>query len=81
MNDISKLTASEILAVSTPEGLYTGNQFLAEREYRKLSSLWHPDRNLTASPDSLCAPERSLQKGSGKIEVWHLGSSRAVYLL
>lgn len=44
MKDISKLTAVEILAVTKPEQLYTGDESSAALEYRKLSRIWHPDR-------------------------------------
>lgn len=48
MKDVSKFSAAEILATSSPESLFTGDVEIAEQEYRKLSQLWHPDRNPTA---------------------------------
>lgn len=46
MRDISKLTASTILAIpiTAPEKLYTGDPDVARQEWQKLSKQWHPDR-------------------------------------
>lgn len=45
MKDVSKLTAVEILAVTKPEQLFSPDEAVAAIQYRKLSSIWHPDRN------------------------------------
>lgn len=44
MKDVSKLTAVEILAVTKPEQMFSPDEKVAAIEYRKLSSIWHPDR-------------------------------------
>ena len=50
MKDVSILTVNDILVipVDQPEILFTGDEDEAKKEFRKLSSLWHPDRNPTA---------------------------------
>jgi hypothetical protein len=45
MKDISKLTSSELLALTEPERLFAGEESLAKNQYRVLSRLWHPDLN------------------------------------
>lgn len=49
MKDVSKLTAVDILALKTPEQLFTGDEDVAKIEYRNLSKIWHPDRNKAAN--------------------------------
>ena len=44
MNDISKLTPSDILSITQPEKLFSG-ETAVEAEYRILCKIWHPDRN------------------------------------
>ena len=55
MKDISKLTSSEILAVVSPEQLFTGDEDAAKLQYRTLSKIWHPDRNSSPGADEVFA--------------------------
>lgn len=41
---IKRLTASEILKITVPEKLFTGDFGKAKSEHRLLASRWHPDR-------------------------------------
>lgn len=43
-------SAAEILAIIHPEQLFTGDKDTASKEYRKLCSQWHTDRNPDADP-------------------------------
>jgi hypothetical protein len=47
------LSAAQILAITTPELMFTGDVDLAKREYQKLASAWHPDKNSMADPKVL----------------------------
>ena len=68
MKDISKLTASEILALATPEQLFTGEAESAKSQYRLLSKLWHPDLNKAALAASVFAQVNDLyHKGVEKL--------------
>lgn len=43
MRDLEKLTANNILSISTPESLFTNSISEAKREYKRLARNWHPD--------------------------------------
>ena len=67
MKDVSKLTAIEILAVTTPEQMFSPDEKVAAIEYRKLSGIWHPDRK--SGSDSVFAQISTMyHKGVEKIK-------------
>ena len=43
--DLRRLSAAQLLAITEPELLFTGEEDAAKLEYRLLSKHWHPDRN------------------------------------
>lgn len=43
MRDLDSLSASQLLSVTTPERLFSGNLNDARQEYRSLVHRWHPD--------------------------------------
>ncbi len=49
LHDMQDLGAADILAIKTPEGLFTGPN-AARDEYLILSKLWHPDKNPGEDP-------------------------------
>src|ERR1035437_3968236 len=68
MKDILKLTAAEIIAVTKPEQLYTGDAVIAEIEYRKLSRIWHPDRKPLGSDTVFAQISTLYHKGMEKLK-------------
>jgi hypothetical protein len=63
MNDISKLTPSDILSIKQPEKLFSG-ETAVEAEYRILAKIWHPDRNKDPQANDVFAQVGTLYRAA-----------------
>lgn len=62
MRDVTTLTATQLLASSTPELIFSRSLVEARREYRDLARRWHPDCTRDAQTDEVFAHVSALYR-------------------